>query len=325
MFKNNYKWGILGTSYISEVMAEAIHSSNTSELIAIGSRTMDSAKDFSNKFSVPKSYHGYEALLDDKEIDAVYIGLPNHLHKEWIIKSAQAGKHILCEKPFVISVSEAHEVITTIKKSNVFCMEALMYKSHPLTKKLQEIIHSNILGEIRLFNAIYTANIADLANKTAGGSIRNLGCYPVSLIRLLAQSEPIEIKAMGRMHPSNNTDNQASVILKFKNDALAVISVADNLEKFSQFEIHGTQANLKLSTNPWFPDQENNKIIISRHDEETPYEINLMAEKPLYTYQIDLVNHYIGNSDIEYHNEMSLKDSLGNIVVVEAWHQQVTF
>jgi len=320
---NTIKWGILGTSFISEVMANAIHESETSELIAVGSRSLTTAVKFSNQFSIPKYYDNYEALLNDHEINAIYIGLPNHLHKEWIVRSARAGKHILCEKPFVISVDEAKEVIAILEQANVFCMEALMYRCHPLIKKLQELVQNKIIGDVKLYTATYTANIADIANATAGGSIRNLGCYPVSLVRLLAQAEPIEIRALGKMNPHNKTDNQSSVILKFENNAMAVISTADNLEMFWQFDMYGTEGRLKVVTNPWLPTCDNNKIIIERHNEKTPTELNIAAAKSLYTYQIDTVNLNINKKALLDDDGISLLDSLGNTIVLENWLQQV--
>lgn len=321
--KKTIKWGILGTSFISHVMAKAIQESPTSKLTAIGSRSLTTAKAFAEKFSIPKAYDDYQQLLDDNDIDAVYIGLPNHLHKEWIIRCAKAGKHILCEKPFVISIEEAHEVISVLKKSNVFCMEALMYRSHPFTQKLQEIIHHKTIGDVKLYHATYTAHISDVANPTAGGSIRNLGCYPISLVRLLAQDEPIEIHGTGRFNHENNTDNQASVILKFKNESMAVVSTADDIKMTWQFDVYGTKGMLKVITNPWLPDHENNKILIHLNDETEPSEINVQAEKSLYTYQIDLTNSQIMRQGNNHFNEMTLMDSLGNTIVLEKWLGQV--
>lgn len=319
--KKRIKWGILGSSYISEVMAQAIDESQTSELVAIGSRSIDKAKQFANKFSIPTYYDDYQKLLNDQDIDAVYIGLPNHLHKEWIIQTAKAGKHILCEKPLVTSLLDAQEVLSTIQSSNVSCMEALMYRHHPFIKKLQEIILSKMIGDVKLYNATYTANIAEIANPTAGGSIRNLGCYPVSLIRLLAKSEPVEITGMGRVNKKNNTDNQASVILKFEDNSLAVISTSDDLKMFWQFDVYGTKGHLKVITNPWLPMRENNKILIYFNNEEIPQEINVCAEKSLYTYQIDAMAALIRKENKG--EEISLLDSYGNTEVLETWRQQV--
>lgn len=320
--KTTINWGILGTSYISEIMANAIQESQTSRLIAIGSRSLTKANHFSNQFSIPKVYDDYQDLLDDKEIDTLYLGLPNHLHKEWIIRCANAGKHILCEKPFVTRVEEMKEVISILRKSNVFCMEALMYRYHPFIQKLQEIIQSQIIGDIKLYHAVYTAPIADIANQTAGGSIRNLGCYPVSLVRLLANSEPVKIQGAGRINPKNNNDNQASVILTFADESMAVISTADDIKMVWQFDVFGTKGSLKIVTNPWLPDRDHNKILIYLNDETMPLEINVTAEKSLYTYQIDAVNTQIMNKNP--FSEKTIMDSLGNTIVLENWLHSIT-
>lgn len=317
------KWGILGTSYISHVMASAIQESNLSQLRAINSRSLASAKEFAEKFALPTFYCNPHELLEDPDIDAVYIGLPNHLHKEWIIQCAKAGKHVLCEKPFVISPQEAQEVIAIVNDANVFCMEALMYRCHPLTQKLKELIESKIIGEIKLFNATYTANIAAFANPTAGGSIRNLGCYPISLIRLLANAEPVEIIASGRLNPMTKLDNQASVILKFADNVMAVVSTADDFEMYWQFDVYGTEGHLKVVSNPWLPERENNQIMIYLNEQKSPIEINVTAEKPLYTYQIDTLCHNVLNENFTNHNGISLQDSLGNITVLDNWLKQI--
>ena len=267
MSNKKIKWAVLGTSYISEVMAKAIGESSTSELIAIASRNHEKAKNFALKFSIPKFYDYHEALLENKEIDAVYIGLPNHLHKEWIVRCALAGKHILCEKPLIISEGEALAVTSAIASNKVCCMEGLMYLHHPFTQTLKEIIENKLIGDVRLYNAAYTANIARLANPTAGGSIRNLGCYPVSLVRLLAQDEPVVIQGLGRLNSSGTSDNCSTVLLKFADESIAVISTADDLEMRWQFEIHGTKGYIKVLSNPWLPELTNNRVLIQLNDE----------------------------------------------------------
>ncbi len=317
------RWAILGTSFISEVMAKAIQASTTSQLVAIGSRSLIAAQKFAEQFSISKIYDDYQTLLADKEIDAVYIGLPNHVHKEWIIRAALAGKHILCEKPLVLTVEEAQEVIAVIEETKVFCMEALMYRFHPFTKKLQELFKNRTLGDIKLFQATYTAPIADLANPVAGGSIRNLGCYPISLIRLLAGAEPIEILATGRLNQKTQMDSQASALLKFDHEVMAVVSTADDMEMVWQFDVFGSKGHLKVLSNPWLPETENNKCLIYLYEDSRQFEITVEADKPLYTYQIDTVNHQIMTGYSEESDAISLVDSLGTIRVLDAWLTQV--
>ncbi|MDP1575043.1 MAG: Gfo/Idh/MocA family oxidoreductase [Coxiellaceae bacterium] len=316
------RWGILGTSFISEVMSKAIQSSETGELIAISSRSIASAKAFSEKFSIPQFYGDAQSLLNNPDIDAIYIGLPNYLHKEWIIRSAQLGKHVLCEKPLVLNTQEANEVRSVIEGTNILCMEALMYRYHPFIKKLKALVDSKLIGEIQLYTATYTANISRVANPIAGGAILSLGCYPVSLVRLLANAEPIEIRGVGRINENTN-DNQASVILKFPNHSMATISTADDIEMRWQFDLHGTEGHIKIVTNPWLP-SENNKIIIQKNCDENPFEMNIGADKPLYTYQIDSMSNIINkNHSFLNHDEVSLADSMANTAVLEAWLSQV--
>jgi len=322
MDNHSIRWGILGTSYISTVMARAIRESKTSQLVAIGSRSLDKATAFSSQFSIPKTYHDYQLMLNDPEIDAIYLGLPNHLHQEWIFRCAEAGKNILCEKPFVISIEGAADIVSVLGKTDVICMEALMYRYHPFTKKLQEIIENKIIGDVKLYNATYTANIASIANPTSGGSIRNLGCYPVSLVRLLAKAEPIEIRGTGRLSSINSTDNQASVILKFADDSIAVISTADDIDMYWQFDIYGTKGLLKVITNPWLP-SENNKISIQLNGESNAKEIIIAADQSLYTYQIDTLNKQIMNKKNGQFEGITLLDSLGNTIVLETWLNQL--
>jgi len=202
-------------------------------------------------------------------------------------------------------------------------MEALMYKFHPFIKKLQELIDSKILGDIKLYNATYTANITEIANPTAGGSIRNLGCYPISLVRLLAKAEPIEIVGAGRMASDSHRDNQASVILKFPDNAIAVISTADDMEMCWQFDIYGSKGHLKVITNPWLPSGDNNIILIYLNNEIHPIEIKVQADKSLYTYQIDTLNQQLIQKEKREFCRASLLESLGNTRVLETWLNQV--
>lgn len=315
------KWAILGTLWISDVIAEAIKESDTSELVAIGSRDAKRAFEFANKHEVPRYYADYQQLLLDSDIDAVYIGLPNHLHKEWIIRCAKAGKHILCEKPFVLDIHEAQEALDVVKQHKVFCMEALMYRCHPFIKQLQDLVESKVISDIKCITAVYTANIAAVANKTAGGAIRSLGCYPVSLVRLLAKEEPVSIVSLGKLDDSLTNDNISIAIFSFKNGMTATITTADNIEMWPQFTILGTNGILDVKTNPWLPGKSNQVILKICDKEET---LNFNADKSLYTYQIEFVADHIktGLSSPEAPG-VTWEHSLGNVAVLDTWLNQV--
>lgn len=320
---NVVKWGILGTSFISEVIADAIQASNQAQLVGVASRTQEKSDAFAKKFSLYKSYAQYEAMLNDPDIDVIYIGLPNHMHKEWTIRCAEAGKHILCDKPFALNPQEVSDAFLAVQKAGVHCIEGLMYRYHPFISKLQSLINQNVIGDIKLIHAMYAANIAHLANPIAGGAIRNLGCYPVSLIRLLMGKEPVDIRGAGRMDAANQNDHQGSALLTFDNEVTAVVSTVDDIEKYYQFDMYGTEGVLKVISNPWMPDQTTNKVAIHYNNGQIE-EIVVSADKPLYTYQIDELSSRIRHSPFSpVLHEASRQDSLANIAVLDKWLNDV--
>jgi predicted dehydrogenase len=246
--------------------------------------------------------------------------LPNHLHYEWTLKAVKAGKHVLCEKPFLIAPSDSpnselvkmDEIIAEVEKAKVFCMEAIMYRYHPFLKQLKKfIVEDKIVGDINLYHGIYTYDIASIVNPIESSSMRNLGCYVVSLVRWLAGAEPTEIIANGRIDPVTKQDAQANVILKFA-----------NIAQYAQFEIHGTKGVLKIKSNPWMPEQEDNKIIFISNDGESDELDITPATQSLYTYQVDAINNsIIGGKFVE--DGVSLSESKGNVAAVERCVRQV--
>lgn len=322
MIVRRLNWGILGTSFISEVIAAAIVASDTGELKAVASRHEEKARSFAATFSIHRYYANYEQLLFDPTIDVVYIGLPNHLHFEWILKAAAAGKHILCEKPLVLTTQEVHQVITTVRKADVLCMEALMYRHHPFIQELQKVIEAGALGVIRQVNAFYCANIARMANPVAGGCIRNLGCYPLSLTRFLLNSEPVSMVALGRVD-EQGYDRQASLLLQFPRGAIANIGTADDLELSWYYELIGDEGCMQLKSNPWLPPQSENCAIIRDKNGSDILQIKIDAIKPLYSYQIDTLGNAILGIPASGSDVIPLEDSLGNIQILEKWLKQI--
>ena len=316
------KWGILGTSYISEVLAKAIIASETGELVAIASRSEDRAQAFARKFSLNRHYGAYSSLLADPDIDVVYIGLPNHVHKEWIIKAAQAGKHILCEKPLVLTVEEMHVVMAQVRDAHVVCMEALMYRHHPFIHHIKQVVLEKRLGEIRYVNGLYCANIAHRANTIAGGSIRNLGCYPLSLLRFLLDEDPIKMVSISRTNEKNAV-RQASAIFQYAQGIIATISTADDLEMAWRFEMIGLDADLIVESNPWLPTENQNRALLKNKSGYVLQSIATTAHKPLYSYQIDALGDAIDGSHLKSQKLISLEESLGTIQVMEQWMKQI--
>lgn len=318
MTSSRLRWGILGTSKISEKMARAINESDNGYVYAIASRSQKNASQFASQFSIPHAFDNQQAILSDSNIDVVYIGLPHYLHKEWIIRCAFAGKHVLCEKPLVLTVQEAREVCAAVNAANIICMEALMYRHHPFTYALKKLIHEKTIGEIRHISTAFMADIDEFVNPIASSPIYSLGCYPVSLIQYLLP----ESKLPKFIHASAINPHQTNIVLEF--DTLqANITVADDIGDYSQVDIFGTHGQIRLLTSPWIATRENNLLQIISNSKTK--EIQITADKSLYAYQIDVMNHFIryGNESADK-NLISLQDSLSIIEILEQWHQQIS-
>ncbi|AWV36235.1 Gfo/Idh/MocA family protein [Paenibacillus odorifer] len=217
------RWGIMGCAQIATgSVMPAIMDSETGMITAVASRGLEKSSAVAAEFGIDKAYGSYEELLADKDIDAVYIPLPNHLHREWVIRAAEAGKHILCEKPIALNSEEAAEMVKACNDAGVHLAEAYMYRHHPRIAELQEIIASGEIGELRSIRGTFTYNDAtDTSNirfKSAwgGGSLYDIGCYPLSAARLLFGAEPEAVTVQAMFSPEHdNVDMMASGLVEF--------------------------------------------------------------------------------------------------------------
>jgi len=296
------KWGILGTGMIARKLATAIQESKTGALVAIGSRTQAAADKFGNEFKVAHRHASYEALLANRAVDAVYISLPNHMHAEWTVRCAEAGKHILCEKPFTVNHAEAMAVIEAVREHGVFLMEAFMYRCHPQTAWLVELIRAGRIGEVRIIQAHFSYNMGQkldnirLQNAAAGGAIMDIGCYCMSMTRLIAGAatgkdfaEPIEIKGTAYLGAASRVDEYATAALKFPGNILANLTCGNQVGVDSTLRIWGSKGHL-LVPNPWFPgaDADSARILVNR-DGEKSETISAPGGVGLYSIQVDTV------------------------------------
>ncbi|MBV9865419.1 MAG: Gfo/Idh/MocA family oxidoreductase [Abitibacteriaceae bacterium] len=330
------KWGILGTGNIAKVLARALVPSTTGELIAVGSRTQESADKFAGEFSLSRAYGSYEALLEDTEVQAVYISLPNHLHLEWATRCAERGKHILCEKPLTTNRTEAEAMIEAVRQHDAFMMEAFMYRCHPQTARLAELIRNQEIGEVRVIQAHFSYNMGlkldniRLQNEAAGGAIMDVGCYTASMARLVAGAalgqevaEPEEVKGVAHIGPESRVDEWATAVLRFPNDILANLTCGSQVSVDSTLRIWGSKGHI-LVPNPWFPGNDGSpgKIIIQRSGQEQPEEISVPADAPLYTLEADIVAQHLAQHQAPSPC-MTWNDSLGNMQTLDRWREQV--
>ncbi|MBN1993096.1 MAG: Gfo/Idh/MocA family oxidoreductase [Anaerolineae bacterium] len=270
------RWGILSTARINDALLDPIRQAKRSELAAVASRNLDKAKAYAQEKDIPKAYGSYEALLADPEIEVVYISLPNTFHQEWTVKAAEAGKHVLCEKPIVTSPEALDKVEAAAQANNVTVFEAFMYLHHPQTLKVKEMIEAGNLGRLSLiiswFNfylpATDTNNIR-LNPNMAGGSLWDVGVYPNSLAIVMAQAgAPVAVWA-NQIKGETGIDVVLAAQMKFTNGITAQISSGFRTPFREGAHIIGSDGQIWLKE-PWKPGnggkQDSQIVFSSRND-----------------------------------------------------------
>jgi len=278
------RWGILGCAAIADrAVIPAVLASETGELVGVASRNEEKAKAKAEEFGIPKHYGSYEALLADPDIDAVYIPLPNHLHKEWTIAAAKAGKHILCEKPLAMNAAEAQEMVDACKEAGVHLAEAFMYRHHPRIARVKEIVASGEIGALRAIRGVFTYNGA--ANKTdirqvkewGGGGLYDVGVYPLSAARWIVGTEPEAVTVHALFSPEHdNVDMMASGLVEFAGGVALTFDCGMWASFRNELEIVGTEGTIVLKPS-FLPNKENDTIVVQVGGEtrtEGPYGVD---------------------------------------------------
>jgi len=251
MVEQKLKWGVLGTANIGRAaVIPAIRRSNNGQVIGAASRSEEKARAFADNLGIPQAYGSYEALLAAKDIKAIYIPLPNSLHREWTIKAAEAGKHVLCEKPLALNAAECEEMAAAAAQNNVVLMEAFMYRFHPQTQKVLELIRDGAIGEPRLIYATFTFRLSNPANirlqpDLGGGSLMDVGCYCVNISRTLAGVEPVEVQAYANWGKTG-VDEQMVGTLRFADGLLAQFDCALTLERREFYQVAGPEGHIEV-------------------------------------------------------------------------------
>ena len=247
------RWGVISTGNIGRwAVIPAIKASRNGKLVAVASRQLEKAEAFAAELGIPKAYGSYEALLEAGDIDAVYIPLPNSLHREWTIRSAEMGKHILCEKPLALNAQECLEMEAAARQYRVQLMEAFMYRFHPRTEKVMEMVHNGIVGELRLIHSAFTFRLTRPDNirfkpELGGGALMDVGCYCVNVSRTIAAAEPVEVQAYARWGQSG-VDEQMAGTLRFADGLLAQFDCALTIERREEVQLAGTDAFLTVQS-----------------------------------------------------------------------------
>jgi xylose dehydrogenase (NAD/NADP) len=307
-------WGLLSTANINRALIPPIKNSERNELVAVASRDADKAKDYAKKWEIPKTFGSYQALLDDPGIDVIYISLPNSLHAEWAIKAAQSGKHVLCEKPLAMSVNEADAIREAADHWGVIIAEAFMYRHHPQSQQVKLLVDDGQIGDLQLIRGSFTFPLEDkqdirLFSKLGGGSIWDVGCYPISYARFVAGEEPDQVFGW-QICNEDGVDLQFMGQMRFPNGVVAQFDSSFQTPFRVQIEIVGGEGSLFLS-NPFKPGWSN--IIRLTRDGETK-DIPVPGEE-LYSGEVEDMADAIlyGRKP-----RIPLEDSRGNVATIQA-------
>lgn len=311
------QWGILGTATIAKKsVIPGIRESNTGEIKAVASRTLEKAQEMAREAGAKEAYGSYEELLQDEEVDAVYIPLPNHLHKEWVIKAAKAGKHVLCEKPIALNESEAKEMQQTCVNHSVVLAEAFMYRYQARYAHIKRIIKSGGIGEIRGIRAVFSFNNSeDMSNfrmkrANGGGGLYDIGVYPLSLARMIYEEEPEAVTVHGFAPASHDhVDMVAAGLVEFSGGKFLTFDCGMWAAFRNEAEILGTDGRIFIP-NAFTGGLEGYELITENGSE---------------TIEVKDVNHYALQADVfaqAIWKEKSLPfgadDAVANMKVLDA-------
>jgi D-xylose 1-dehydrogenase (NADP+, D-xylono-1,5-lactone-forming) len=245
--------GIVSTADINRKVIPGAHASDKVELVAVASREQRRADEYAKTWEIPRAYGSYEALLEDPDVDAVYISLPNTMHREWSIRSLEAGKHVICEKPFSRHPADVEAAFDAAERSGRLLTEAFMYRHNPQTARLAELVREGAIGQLRVIRTAFSYSLYDADNirlrtDVDGGSLMDVGCYCVSGSRLLA-GEPESVYGQAYIGPTG-TDWVFAGVLRFPGDVLALFDCGTSLPERDELEAIGSEGSVFLD-DPW--------------------------------------------------------------------------
>jgi predicted dehydrogenase len=312
------KWGIISTADINRKVIPGAKESPKVELVAVASRTADRAEAYAKEWGIERAYGSYDALLEDPDIEAVYISLPNTMHTEWSIRSVQAGKHVLCEKPLSRHPDDVAAAFDAAERAGRYLTEAFMYRHNPQTKRLKELVVDGAVGELRLIRSAFSYSLYDESNirlrtDVEGGALMDVGCYNVSGSRLLG-GEPERVWGEAWYGPSG-TDWVFTGTMRFPGDVIATFDCGTAMTNRDELEAIGSDGSLFLD-DPWHC----NKPVIELRRDGGVERIEIERQD---SYRLELEN--LGDA-IRGAAELLLgrEDAMGQARALEALHASAT-
>jgi predicted dehydrogenase len=283
------RWGVLGAANIArKAVIPAIQASSNGTVAAIASREQSRAQQAADAANIPEVYADYTALLSSPTVDAVYIPLPNSEHYPWTIAALEAGKHVLCEKPLALDAQQASEMVAAADKAGLLLAEAFMYRHHPIVGKVLELLHAGAIGDLRLVRASFSFKLGEgenirLNKELGGGALMDVGCYGISLARLVTGAEPIELGAVAE-YGATGVDESFAGVLRFPNGVLSQFDVSIHASGGQNYELIGASGKIVVRQGFRIPNDEEGEIQlhqggdISRIFTDAVDEFQLMVE-----------------------------------------------
>ena len=311
-------WGILSTAKIGiEKVIPAMQQGKLSEIVAIASRTHESAREAAKNLKIPKAFGSYQELLDDTSIDAVYIPLPNHMHVPWTIKALAANKHVLCEKPIALTATEAKELLKETEKfHHLKVMEAFMYRHHPQWIRALELINGGGIGMVKTVHSFFSyynddpENIRNMVDM-GGGGLMDIGCYCISLARLIFDEEPQRVFGKIEYDPGFETDRICSGILDFV-QGTSTFTCSTQLVPYQRVNVFGTKGRIEIEIPFNAPPDKPCKMLFQNNEIIEEIEIKICDQ---YTIQGDLFSlSVLKNEKVP----TPIEDAVENMKVLEA-------
>jgi xylose dehydrogenase (NAD/NADP) len=274
-----FRWGIVGAARIARSQfVPGVHASKTGRVVAVASRELERARAMASDLEIPRAYGDYEQLLHDPDVDAVYIGLPNNLHAEWTIRAAEAGKHVLCEKPLARAAAVARDMAEACHRAGVVLMEAFMWRHHPQHARVMEVVRSGAIGEPVLVRGSFTYPIpagpnVRLERDLEGGSLMDVGCYPVNVARWAFGAEPVACVGVQVIEQAYGVETSFAGALRFDGGRLALIDSSFRQSGTQRYEIVGSLGRIVVPR-AFRPDEDPGVIEITdaeaKRTEEVP-------------------------------------------------------
>ena len=318
------RWGILGNATIArKCVIGAIQKSRNGLVHALATRSPPDAAEVAAENGIRNVYDGYDALLADPAVDAVYLPLPNHLHRPWTLKALSAGKHVLCEKPLACNVGEAREMAARAKETGLLLMEAFMYRFHPRSRRIKQKIDQGVIGKPCLIRSAFCYHMDDdmlqsganarLKSEMGGGALLDVGCYSVSAARWLLSAEPTAVQAQAVFHPAG-VDTHLVGTLRFEEEKLAVLAASFISALQQTYTVVGSDGAIDLPQDAFIPWEKDAVYTLRKKDEAVGEEHVIQGADE---YQL-MVEHFsdavLGRTELD----CTPDDSVANMRVLDA-------